>query len=85
VVVEVADLGDQTDFLRYAYSVNGGTAVPFQAPPSGGGHVVLSIPVKLTLKSGANTLRLGSSGTSRVSSHHLSYYANKNRLCTGPG
>jgi hypothetical protein len=45
-------------------SVNGGTAVLVDQPDTGGGHVILSVPVKVTLNSGANTLRIGSSGTS---------------------
>lgn len=36
-------------------------------PNTGGGHVMLSVPVKLTLRSGANTVTIGSGQTSKSS------------------
>ncbi|KAF5337173.1 hypothetical protein D9611_003438 [Ephemerocybe angulata] len=40
-------------------SVNGGTAVRVDQPNTGGGGVVLSVPVKLNLRSGTNTITIG--------------------------
>lgn len=40
-------------------SVNGGQSVLVDQPDTGGGHVILSVPVKLTLKSGSNTITFG--------------------------
>ncbi|KAF9014777.1 galactan 1,3-beta-galactosidase [Hymenopellis radicata] len=37
-------------------SVNGGSSVVVDQPDTGGGHVILSVPVQLTLRSGSNTL-----------------------------
>ncbi|PPQ64764.1 LOW QUALITY PROTEIN: hypothetical protein CVT26_002708 [Gymnopilus dilepis] len=37
-------------------SVNGGSNILVDQPNTGGGHVILSVPVKLTLRSGSNTL-----------------------------
>lgn len=34
-------------------------------PNTGGGHVLLSVPVKLTLKSGANTVTVSAGQTSK--------------------
>ncbi|KAF9458757.1 galactan 1,3-beta-galactosidase [Collybia nuda] len=44
-------------------SVNGGSAVTVDQPNTGGGSVVLSVPVKLTLRSGTNSITVGSGGT----------------------
>jgi len=48
-------LGDST-WRNTTVSVNGGANVLVDQPNTGGGHVVLSVPVKLNLRSGANTL-----------------------------
>lgn len=40
-------------------SVNGGASVLVDQPDTGGGHVILSVPVKLNLKSGSNTITIG--------------------------
>ncbi|KAF5377239.1 hypothetical protein D9615_006357 [Tricholomella constricta] len=40
-------------------SVNGGASVVVDQPNTGGGHVILSVPVKLTLRSGANSITFG--------------------------
>ncbi|KAF7319882.1 Galactan 1,3-beta-galactosidase [Mycena kentingensis (nom. inval.)] len=50
--------GDST-WRTTTVSVNGGTAVVLQQPNTGGGHVILSIPIKLTLRSGSNTITFG--------------------------
>ncbi|TFK76713.1 galactan 1,3-beta-galactosidase [Pluteus cervinus] len=47
--------GDST-WRNTTVSVNGGTPVLVDQPNTGGGGVVLSVPVKLNLRSGANTL-----------------------------
>ncbi|KAK0208893.1 galactan 1,3-beta-galactosidase [Desarmillaria ectypa] len=44
-------------------SVNGGTGVYVDQPDTGGGHVILSVPVRLTLRSGLNSLTFGSGQT----------------------
>jgi len=40
-------------------SVNGGPAVSVDQPDTGSGHTILSVPVKLNLNSGSNTLVFG--------------------------
>ncbi|KAF5392556.1 hypothetical protein D9757_002173 [Collybiopsis confluens] len=47
--------GDST-WRNTTVSANGGANVIVQQPSSGGGHVIQSVPVKVNLKSGANTL-----------------------------
>ncbi|PFH54728.1 carbohydrate-binding module family 35 protein [Amanita thiersii Skay4041] len=47
--------GDST-WRTTTVSVNGGPAVVVDQPNTGGGHVILSVPVKLSLRSGANTV-----------------------------
>jgi len=47
--------GDST-WRNTTVSVNGGASVLIQQPNTGGGHVMLSVPVKLNLKSGANSI-----------------------------
>ncbi|KIY69600.1 carbohydrate-binding module family 35 protein [Cylindrobasidium torrendii FP15055 ss-10] len=44
-------------------SVNGGSSVSIDQPDTGSGHVVLSVPVKVTLKAGSNTLLFSSGQT----------------------
>ncbi|RDB28978.1 hypothetical protein Hypma_015121 [Hypsizygus marmoreus] len=51
--------GDST-WRNTTVSVNGGSQVLVDQPNTGGGHVILSVPVKLTLRSGANSLTFGS-------------------------
>ncbi|KAJ4485534.1 Arabinanase/levansucrase/invertase [Lentinula aciculospora] len=51
--------GDST-WRNTTLSVNGGANVVVQQPSSGGGHVIQSVPVKVTLKNGANTLTFSS-------------------------
>ncbi|KAL0950694.1 hypothetical protein HGRIS_007471 [Hohenbuehelia grisea] len=41
-------------------SVNGGSTVLVDQPNTGGGHVLLSVPVKLNLNNGANSITIGS-------------------------
>lgn len=50
-------------------SVNGGASVNLDQPNTGGGGVVLSIPVQLNLRSGSNTITFsaGQSSTCRFS------------------
>ncbi|KZP12634.1 carbohydrate-binding module family 35 protein [Athelia psychrophila] len=51
--------GDST-FRNTTVSVNGGAAVVVQQPNTGGGSVLLSVPVKLTLANGAtNSITVG--------------------------
>ncbi len=45
-------------------SVNGGSPVWIDQPSTGGGHVILSVPVKLTLNSGSNTITFGAGQSS---------------------
>ncbi|KAI0709067.1 galactan 1,3-beta-galactosidase [Earliella scabrosa] len=40
-------------------SVNGGSAVTIDQPSTGGGHVIISVPVQLNLRSGSNTITFG--------------------------
>ncbi|KAK1215924.1 hypothetical protein PQX77_021453 [Marasmius sp. AFHP31] len=47
--------GDSS-YRNTTVSVNGGASVLVDQPNTGGGHVILSVPVKLTLRSGANSL-----------------------------
>jgi len=47
--------GDST-FRNTTISVNGGADIVLDQPNTGGGHVLLSIPVKLNLRSGTNSL-----------------------------
>ncbi|KJA29316.1 carbohydrate-binding module family 35 protein [Hypholoma sublateritium FD-334 SS-4] len=47
--------GDST-WRNTTVSVNGGASVLVDQPNTGGGHVLLSVPVKLNLKSGANSI-----------------------------
>lgn len=48
-------LGDSS-WRNTTVSVNGGSQILVDQPNTGGGGVVLSVPVKLNLRSGANTL-----------------------------
>jgi hypothetical protein len=45
-------------------SVNGGAAVSVDQPDTGSGHTILSVPVKLNLNSGSNTLVFGAGQSS---------------------
>lgn len=45
-------------------SVNGGPSVLVDQPDSGGGNVVISVPVKLNLNNGANSITFGSGQSS---------------------
>ncbi|KAJ3734450.1 galactan 1,3-beta-galactosidase [Lentinula guzmanii] len=51
--------GDST-WRNTTLSINGGANVVIQQPSSGGGHVIQSVPVKVNLKDGANTLTFSS-------------------------
>ncbi|THH21295.1 hypothetical protein EW146_g239 [Bondarzewia mesenterica] len=51
--------GDST-WRNVTVSVNGGATVLVDQPDTGGGHVILSVPVKLSLSSGSNNLTFGS-------------------------
>ena len=51
-------------FFTYLRSVNGGSPVWVDQPDTGGGHVILSVPVKLTLNSGSNTITFGAGQSS---------------------
>ncbi|KAJ7356804.1 galactan 1,3-beta-galactosidase [Mycena albidolilacea] len=54
--------GDST-WRSTTVSVNGGASVVVDQPNTGGGHVILSVPVKLNLKSGSNTITIGAGQT----------------------
>ncbi|KAJ6519335.1 galactan 1,3-beta-galactosidase [Mycena sanguinolenta] len=54
--------GDST-WRNTTVSVNGGASVLVDQPNTGGGHVVLSVPVKLNLKAGTNTITFGAGQT----------------------
>ncbi|KAF9569839.1 galactan 1,3-beta-galactosidase [Agrocybe pediades] len=47
--------GDST-WRNTTVSVNGGASVLVDQPNTGGGHVILSVPVKLNLRSGSNSI-----------------------------
>ncbi|KAF7789531.1 hypothetical protein EIP86_000477 [Pleurotus ostreatoroseus] len=51
--------GDST-WRNVTVSVNGGPTVLVDQPDTGGGNVILSMPVQLTLNSGSNSLTFGS-------------------------
>ncbi|GLB36530.1 putative glycosyl hydrolases family 43 [Lyophyllum shimeji] len=50
--------GDST-WRNTTVSVNGAASVLVDQPNTGGGHVILSVPVKLNLRSGANSITFG--------------------------
>jgi len=50
--------GDST-WRNTTVSINGGASVLVDQPNTGGSHVILSVPVKLNLKSGSNTITFG--------------------------
>ncbi|KAJ7480145.1 galactan 1,3-beta-galactosidase [Mycena galericulata] len=54
--------GDAT-WRNTTVSVNGGPTVLVDQPNTGGGHVILSVPVKLSLNSGSNTITFGADQT----------------------
>lgn len=64
----------ETLTCSHEHSVNGGTSVLVDQPNTGGGHVLLSVPVKLTLKSGANTITVGASQSSESSFSKMGRY-----------
>ncbi|KAF8203725.1 Arabinanase/levansucrase/invertase [Pholiota molesta] len=45
-----------SDWRNTTVSVNGGASVLVDQPNTGGGHVVLSVPIQLNLRSGANSI-----------------------------
>ncbi|KAG6857617.1 hypothetical protein H0H87_010185 [Tephrocybe sp. NHM501043] len=47
------------------YSVNGGASILVDQPNTGGGHVILSVPVKVNLNNGANSITVGSGQSSK--------------------
>ncbi|KAI0267698.1 galactan 1,3-beta-galactosidase [Gloeopeniophorella convolvens] len=51
--------GDST-WRNTTVSVNGGSSVLVDQPDTGGGNVVLSVPVKLSLRQGTNSITFGS-------------------------
>ncbi|GJE90871.1 galactan 1,3-beta-galactosidase [Phanerochaete sordida] len=54
--------GDST-YRNVTVSVNGGPTVLVDQPDSGGGGVVISVPVKVNLNNGANSMTFGSGQT----------------------
>ena len=66
---QVSSCADFINCLRKAEqdsSVNGGPAILVDQPDTGGGGVVLSVPVKLSLQNGANSLTFGSGQSSKL-------------------
>ena len=45
-----------SSFGGFMCSVNGGSTILVDQPNTGGGHVILSVPVKLNLNNGANSI-----------------------------
>ncbi|KZV96920.1 Arabinanase/levansucrase/invertase [Exidia glandulosa HHB12029] len=58
--VSVYFANGDSSYRNTTITVNGGSPVTLDQPDSGGSSVILSVPVKLALKSGANTLVFGS-------------------------
>lgn len=54
---------DNIDLLLL--SLNGGSAVVVDQPDTGGGNVLLSVPVKLALRSGSNSITLAANQNSK--------------------
>ncbi|EJD54262.1 galactan 1,3-beta-galactosidase [Auricularia subglabra TFB-10046 SS5] len=59
--VSVYFANGDSSYRNMTITVNGGSQVTLDQPDSGGGNVVLSVPVRLPLRSGANTLVFASS------------------------
>ena len=55
-MARVHTIAETTTHASVATSVNGGSSVVLDQPSTGGGNVVLSIPVQLNLRSGSNTI-----------------------------
>ncbi|SJL06338.1 uncharacterized protein ARMOST_09674 [Armillaria ostoyae] len=62
-VITNVSIGDSSWRNRILLSVNGGTGVYVDQPDTGSGHVILSVPVQLILRSGSNSLTFGSGQT----------------------
>ncbi|KAF8973856.1 galactan 1,3-beta-galactosidase [Flammula alnicola] len=54
--------GDST-WRNTTVSVNGGASILVDQPNTGGGHVLLSVPVKLNLQNGANSITVSANQT----------------------
>ena len=52
-------------------SVNGGTPVWVDQPSTGGGHVIISVPVQLHLNSGSNNITFSAGQTSESRPHQF--------------
>lgn len=63
--VSISSSCDIVNSSHRRFSVNGGSTVLVDQPDTGGGHVVLSVPVQLTLKSGTNSITIGSGQSSK--------------------
>ncbi|KAF9015437.1 galactan 1,3-beta-galactosidase [Cyathus striatus] len=57
--------GDST-WRNTTISVNGGSSILVDQPNTGGGHVILSVPVKLPLRSGSNTITVSFNQNSMI-------------------
>lgn len=53
-------------FLKYIDSVNGGSSVLLDQPDTGGGLTVLSVPIRLQLNNGANSITFGDGQSSAL-------------------
>ena len=56
-----------SSFGGFMCSVNGGSTILVDQPNTGGGHVILSVPVKLNLNNGANSITFS---INQDSEHH---------------
>ena len=61
-------------------SVNSGPAVLVDQPDSGGGSVVISVPVKVDLNSGANSITFGSGQNSECRSFSAFRHLSRERV-----
>lgn len=50
-------------------SINGGPTILVDQPNTGGGHVILSVPLKLDLRNGTNSLTFGANQSCRLISN----------------
>ena len=66
-LVYIELLAADSGWRNTTISVNGGSAVRVDQPNTGGGGVVLSVPVKIFLRSGVNSVTIGAGQSSEFS------------------
>ena len=59
-----------SSFAGFMCSVNGGSTILVDQPNTGGGHVILCVPVKLNLNNGANSITFS---INQDSEHHRQF------------